>query len=798
MTSACKPLTRLIALAGAFLVVLAIADPASAQAADREGRLVREVHFSGLEQTPEQLVRNAIRTEAGQPYRSETIAQDIVRLTFLGRFDTIDVQVKQNADTSLVVTFELAEQPTLLSIEFVGSSRFDDEELEGLVLLRVGDQIDKSLIDKGARTIQLEYALKGNFAASVSYDKKRLAEKRELVYKITEGPRVRISELRFEGNAVFDDDRLYSQVSSEEQFWPFVAGFMDRTDLDQDAATLRKYYQDRGYLDAQVGRKIELSPRQTRAIVTFEINEGQQKTVREIKVVFRSSLDGPTTNDHLMSAEQIRYVLPLVSGGVYTDNRLENSREAIRYWYGHIGFINTKVRINSVFDPDKPVVDVVVEIEEGTGPTIVGDVPIIGLTRTQQKVLLRRIRGLEPGRPVNLQGLDETRELVKQSIWFSNGTITPLGDPDDPIRDFLIQANEKNTGMFRIGAGLSSDSGIFGTIAVEQRNFDIADIPESFDEFLAQRAFLGAGQTFNITLAPGNDTSTYAIGFREPYLFETDYFFETNLSAVQSVREDFDEGRISLRTGIGRRLGDVWTGNVRIRLEQIDIDAIEPSAPLDVAAVAGESQIGSIAVGLVRSTTDSNLEPSRGARLRLGLEQFGALGGDYNFTRLAMGYDQFWTLDQDFLGRKTILSLKFDGGYIPQDTADIPLFERFYSGGRDFRGFAFRGVGPRGIRSDTLLLGNDPVGGRFQFITRLQYDFPIYERALRWAFFTDQGTIQESFGFDQWRVAVGTGMRINLPFFSQAPIAIDFGFPLIEEATDETQLISFSFELPFN
>lgn len=796
MSTACHALIRLNIPILCLLFTLAWVLPSHAQGIDPEGRLVREVRVEGLDQTPRKLVDNTLRTAVGQPYRQDTVNDDIRRLTFLGRFDTVVAKVEDNGDGSIDVIFSVTEQARLLAMRFVGAKRFNNEQLMTQVLLKPGDPIDKSLIDRGTRAIELAYAEKGHFAASVTYDEKALDEKRELIFRITEGPRVRVTELRYEGNQVYEDDRLASQVGQETYLWPFIAGYMDRTQLDIDVAAIRKYYQDRGYLNAQVGRRIDLSPRQNRAIVTFEVNEGLQHTVRDIQVRFTQ--DGAPTNDQLMSEEQIRMVLSLVQGGVYSEDRLEDSREAVQLWYGEIGFINTRVQINRVFDPNQPKVDVVVEIEEGTGPTIVDDIVIIGLTRTDQKVLLRRVRGLEPGRPVNLAGLEETRRLVRESTWFSNGTITALGNEDDLYRTFLIEAEEKNTGSFSIGAGVSSDSGVFGAISLEQRNFDITDWPESMDEFLAQRAFLGAGQTFNITLQPGNDISNYSIGFREPYLFESDYFFDISLSAFEAVREDFDEGRIGIRTGFGRRLGDVWTGSLRFRYDQVDISDIEPDAPVDVFAVAGESDLSALGLSLTRSTTDSNITPSQGSRLNLGLNQYGALGGDYDFTRFTAGYSQFWTLDEDFLGRKTILSLQFDTGYIPQDTGDVPLFERFYAGGRDFRGFGFRGVGPRGIRNDTLTLGDDPVGGRFQFISRLQYEVPVYSQFVRWAFFTDQGTVQDEFGFDQWRVAVGTGVRLQIPFFGQAPIAIDFGFPILEEEGDDTQILSFSIDLPFN
>jgi len=795
---ACNPITRLIALTIATLVLLACVAPAQAQGIDPEGRLIRDVSFHGLVATPQLLVTNLTNTRAGQPYRAQTIQADIETLEFLNRFEVVQVKVEQNADGSVNVIFEVVELPQIAAVNFTGATRLDEEELRDLVLIQTGDPISISLIDRAVRAVENAYAEEGFFAATITYDQETLAETNELVFNIVEGPRVRVVELRYEGNTVFSDELLDNQVRSDTYSWPFISGFMDRNSLDVDVAAIRKYYRDRGYLNAQVGRRIDLSPRQNRAVVTFVIDEGQQYTVRDIEVRFLQ--DGVQTDDQLMSEQQIRYVLyrGLVRGGEYSDQRLMRSQEAIRIWYGEIGFINTDVTINRVFDNDLAVVDVVVEVTEGAGPTIVGDVMIIGLDRTQQKVLLRRLTGMEPGRPYNLSGMEQSRQLVQQSIWFNDGIITLLGDENDAVRDVLIDANERNTGTFSIGLGVSSDLGFFGAISMEQRNFDIADWPESWDEFLNQRAFLGAGQTFNVTLAPGNENSTYAVGFREPYLFESDYFLDLNASAVQSSREDFDEGRTTFRSGIGRRLGDVWTGSARMRLEQIQIDNIEPSAPTDVFASAGDSQLTSLGFTLVRSTTDSNITPSQGSRVTLSVNQIGLIGGDYDFTRIALGYNQFWTIDEDFMGRKTIVSFDIDTGYIPQDTSDVPVFERFYSGGRDFRGFAYRGAGPRGIRNDNMLLGEDPVGGRFQFITRLQYEFPVYEKFVRWAIFTDQGTVQDDIGFDEWRVTVGTGIRLTLPFFGQAPIAIDLGIPLIEQEGDQTQLISFNIEFPFN
>jgi len=43
---------------------------------------------------------------------------------------------------------------------------------------------------------------------------------------------------------------------------------------------------------------------------------------------------------------------------------------------------------------------------------------------------------------------------------------------------------------------------------------------------------------------------------------------------------------------------------------------------------------------------------------------------------------------------------------------------------------------------------------------------------------------------------VGTGVRVKLPIFGAAPLAIDVAVPLLKEDTDEEQVISFDLSLP--
>jgi outer membrane protein insertion porin family len=64
-------------------------------------------------------------------------------------------------------------------------------------------------------------------------------------------------------------------------------------------------------------------------------------------------------------------------------------------------------------------------------------------------------------------------------------------------------------------------------------------------------------------------------------------------------------------------------------------------------------------------------------------------------------------------------------------------------------------------------------------------------------FFTDSGTVDDSVSLNQYRVSVGSGLRLYIPMMGPAPIALDFAYPLVKQEFDSTQTFSFNAELPF-
>ena len=779
----------------ALLLVLAVpaawgppAGVARAQAGiDAEDRPVAEVRLQGLRQVPEQLVRNQIRMTAGNPYDGETVSGDVVRINHLGRFASVRAQVTPNDDGSVTLTYVVDEYPLLEDVQVVGNKAVTDQQVKELVLLSPGDPVDPFLIDRGLRLIEQQYRDRGHFVADVAVDEAALDEQRVLIYRVREGPRVRIQEIRFEFEAgqSIETKELRREVRSETYFPIFRKGTLSREQLELDAAAIRELYRERGYLDAQVGRRIDLSPDQTDASVVFLIDEGPRYLVDAVRV------EGAT----LFTDEQIRQHLELGSGDVYATSAQRRSVRNLELLYGRIGYIEADIAINRLFHDAAPKVDLLVTVAEEGRPHVVGKVEVRGNELTQTKVVLQQVRGMTPGRRFDLAGVRETRERLNQSRFFGEADVTILGSDEEVIRDVLLEVQEQNTGSISFGVGVSSDAGVLGAIDLTQRNFDVTDVPESAGEFFAGRSFRGAGQSFRLALQPGDEFSQYLVSLTEPHVFDSDYSATGTLFFRTREFDEYDEGRFGGNLGFGRRFGDVWSGSVRGRWEAVEIDSIDSTAPVDIFDVEGDSVISTLGLFVERSTIDNPGSPERGSRLSMGLERAGALGGDYDFTRLSADFRKFWTVSRDFLDRPSVFSVRLEGGYILEDD-EAPVFERFYAGGqRSFRGFEFRGIGPRGLnRSGNFT--DEAVGGDWLFLLGLEYEFPLFGENLRGVVFTDQGTVEDDIGFENWRVSVGTGVRLKVPFISPVPFALDFAIPLLDEETDETQVFSFDIDVP--
>ena len=360
----------------------------------------------------------------------------------------------------------------------------------------------------------------------------------------------------------------------------------------------------------------------------------------------------------------------------------------------------------------------------------------------------------------------------------------PFLDPTTPegVVDVDIIAEETTTGRFMFGVGVNSSAGLVGNIVIDEQNFDIWRFPRGWDDIRNATAWRGKGQRMRIELVPGTQVQRYLISFTEPYLFDTPVSLGVSGFFFDRIFKDWDEQRVGGRVSLGYEITPDLAAVASLRAENVNIRDPRVPTPPDLLNVLGDSDLYTGRIQLTHDTRDNAFLATEGHLVELAYEQG---FGEFDFPRGSLDYRRYFLVRQrpDRSGRH-VLSLRSRVAVTGNQT---PLFERYFAGGfSTLRGFDFRGASPR--------VFNVVVGGEFMLLGSVEYMFPITaDDMLRGVVFTDFGTVEESVKLesDDFRVAPGFGLRIQVPALGPAPIALDLAFPIAHEAGDEIENFTF-------
>jgi outer membrane protein insertion porin family len=759
----------------------------SSAAESLKGRHVEDVRVVGNTQVSTAVILNLVRTHEGDKFDPATVAEDYQRIYGLRKFSDVEAKVEPTA-RGVIVVFTVTEQKQIQRINFIGNAALDSQALQNAIDLKAGESIDQFRISLAKQALENLYRDKNFPEAHVDVDKEQLARDGELTFTVVEGPNVRIRKITFQSiNAgqplSFSTDRLKGQLTSKTWIFILRPGTFDPSIVEDDVAAVRRYYESKGFFDARVGRKLVWSPDLSEMQINFVVDEGVRYKIDRVQFV----------GNNTVSERGLRKDLKMVEGVSYDQDVVQRDvRQMVRDYspFGYIYDDNAtdpsylRIEPHTVFSSVPGHMVLEYDISEGK-PFRLGRVIVKGNTRTMDKVVLREMH-VSPGALYNSGEIQDAVERLKGTPYFSNVTVTPIGD-DPETRDLLVEVTEAKTASFNVGAGINSNGGVGGNLTYEQRNFDLTDWPSSIGDIFSDRAFIGAGQDFRASLEPGTQQTNASIRFTEPYIFDQPYSLSNEIYYRDRTRESYDDIRLGDRISLGHRFDYIYSGSVSFRGEDVRIGNIQDKEVRSdqILALSGQNGLTSVGVQLRRDTTTRGLLPSKGTTTTVGLESYGLLGGDFQFEKATASFDYYKTLSEDLLDRKTILRFYGDVGYI--FGGDDPFFERFYGGGiGSIRGFSFRGVSPRDGPS------NDQVGGDFSATGTVEVSFPLATEILRGVVFTDFGTVEHDVQIGVVRSSIGTGFRLTLPFLGQVPIALDFAIPITKDHYDSTQFISFS------
>ena len=761
-------------LALAALVTQATADPPA-------GKEIAEVVVQGnrLRSTKEILAK--MNTRPGQRY-SEVVAQeDVGRLLSQGWFPTSGVQLstQDRPDGKVTVILTVRELPsTVQEIIYRGVDHISKDEREKLTGLKRGAPMSPAFNQSARQSLIRKYHEMGRYWSTVDLVEGNRIEDTRVVFNVVEGPVVKVGSIKFQFFGPTSGDvstgRLRTQIQSSSAILGMISGDYNPVQVELDIVKLAEYYHNLGYLDARVDRELIWSDDHRSVTVVFHIEEGQRYKVAKVQI------DGNKVHDEF----KLLGYTDLRNGDVYDKFVIQGDLKRIKDFYGYQG---RPVAVKETIHQAGNEVVVHYQIEEKE-PVRIADVKVYGNTITRDNVIRRQLN-LYPGQILSFPDLLQAeRNLSRLGIFEEDpaqGTKPTVEierpEVDEPFKNILVNVKEKPTGSFMVGAGVTSDAGVTGSIVVNERNFDILRFPTSFEDLMEGRAFRGAGQEFRIEAVPGTIFQRYTASWREPYLFDSQYSLGVSGYYFQRMYNEYDEDRVGGRVTVGRQLNNLWSVNLTTRVEEVTVKDVSVFAPPEIARDIGHHDILGLKLGLTRDERDSFLRPTSGSLINVGAEQ---VLWDYNFPILTADATKYWTTYQrkDGSGRH-VLALR---SQISWAGSDAPVFERFYAGGfQSMRGFQFRGVGP--------YINGFNVGGDFAWLNSIEYQIPLLANDnLFFVTFLDSGTVESKIGIKDYRVSAGAGLRIAIPqLLGPVPLAFDLAIPLNKGPDDRKQVFSF-------
>ena len=793
-------------------------------------------------------ITRGLLLRAGQPFEARKAKADTENLWHERRL-AIDIRGQLTGDQVEIYLLVLREVQVFERLEFQGLVHLERFDVDALLGLYVDRQVTSVESVAMRNVLVARYRRDGYAFASVTIDERdplvgeSSSDRLRMVaiFRIDEGPKVTIRRLSFRGNVSFPSEPVLglfgagdylardSHILSDPAGTFASGGAYSRELIEEDLDRLRLFYRARGFLDASVTLADQsFTTDRTQVDLDVQVVEGQQYRIQSVRVVYVDAQQ----REIAAGAEQypmadVVAVLKAKAGAFYNYDQIRRDQRAIEEYYGRRGHPAISFpgmdKVVGAFRVGWPrerytsdaKVEITFEIFEGT-PKSLREVLIRGNQYSRDKVIRRKVYAM-PGERIDMSKVQRSINYLRDTRFFQDPIsfegpryeLLPVGDNSD-VLDLAIDVKDGQTGEFRWGIGISTGAGASASFEFNKRNFDIWNPPTSlnpvtmFDEILSNRAFHGGGQNLTLLAAPGTQISQFAVGFIEPDLFGQQFdTISLSVNGRKRTRRYGNEGYTTDTLGadveIARNFTEEFSTGIRLRDETVDTTIDQPNVVLPVVDAEGSSELRGMRFRTAYTDYDSRQRPTAGGQLALTFEVLGGpFGADQNMWKGTASSHVYTPVRENELGHKYILHWEqfFGLAQAYADTDDVFLTERFYMGGGDLRGFDFRGAGPTQFGL--------PYGGDATYRSSVELSIPLVatrmerdlldRELLRGVLFTDFGLLGLSLSdptFNEPRLNVGFGLRIEVPVL-EIPIAIDLGWPILFEQTDDRRQFYFS------
>ena len=732
----------------------------------------------------------------GLSVSSSEFPRAVKRLWQLGLFDDIQIRYDNEDEEGLSLTIIVKESSVLGDVHYKGNRKIKIRKFEEELNLVTGQRIKPNLLYDKVKKIEDLYAEKGYLMADVNAELTKPENEsnlfggkardltQDIIFKIKENKKVKLSNIRFEGNETYSDLRLRLAMKDiKQQRWYFFwrAAF-DQDKFEEDLENIRKHYRNKGYRDFKIiSDSVHYTEDKQNMDLVLTVKEGPMYNYRNF------SWDG----QNLYNEKILSQALGLEKGDKYSQEDFEKAvYERMQNLYMDRGYIYSRIepQITPAGMDSLDIHFVIVENHK----VYIRNIVIRGNEKTRENVIRRQLR-IFPGDVFNKDRLMRSYREIMMLNYFGNVLPDVVPIDDDEV-DVEIVVEEKPSGTANMQMGFSQAFGVTGGGGFSLPNW------KGKGQHLALSFDVGTnyGNSFytNSSYQPSKKRQA-SFSFTDPMVNDTKnllgasifYSFRGRSSMYYSPLDATMVGS-SLRWG--RRFkwpDDFFRGSWSFQILQRMYEAETPEELEQYTSGLNETIGVNITQAINRDSRDHPEFTTQGSLMSItSTISGGPLGGNEDFHKHVLNLEWYTPTFWKFV---LMSSLKLGAiNMLPSmddERSVIPFSERFIMGGNGLmygnplRGYEDNRVGPMTSR------GN-PVGGNALAKVAMEFRVPFSENPVVYGLiFAEMGNVwaetslQEKFSlprvgpFDLKR-STGAGIRFFMPMIGMLGFDLGYGF----------------------
>jgi outer membrane protein insertion porin family len=705
---------------------------------EQPGTIIDRIIFIGNRRIRSDTLKARIFSRDGDPYNEETLRRDFQALWNTQFFEDVKLRVEDSPDgpNHKNVIFEVKERPVIRRIRYDGIHSVSESDIldrfkERKVGLTVESQFDPTRIKKAEVVLKELLGEHGRQFAKVTPQYERVAASNAviLVFKIEEGPKVKVGRISFTGNHAFSNRKLIRAMRHDRPYAiplyiteiSVLHKTYDREKLNEDLEVgVRGLYQDNGYFKVVVNEPtlenidtegyrlgVPLTGRtHGKAVnINIKIDEGDRYKMGTLKIV---SADPDKALS--LKVDALKSIFPLKEGDIFSTAKIRKALDDYRKAYGQYGFIDFTAEPQTDIDEAAKRIDITMRFTEEK-QYYVRRIDFVGNTTTRDKVIRRELL-LDEGQLFNKRAWEISILRLNQLDYFDrieeDKAVEIKRNQKEGTVDLTLKLKEKGKQSIGLQGGVSGLAGTFIGLTYQTNNF------------------LGLGERLTFSAQVGDIQRSFMFGFTEPYLFDRPIttgftIFSSKYSFNQARQEALLLGQsVSINPQFIQNYNQDSTGftlvasyplkklsfarvGVTYGLTRTTITPFNDASrflfeDIQFRSVAGPSALSGIVSSTISptityNTIDNPTNEHSGKSYFYSLSFTGGpLGGNVNTITNVFDWKYFHPIQK----RRNVIgfhaTVAHTTGYAGKE---VPPFSRFYMGGEnDVRGFDIRSISP--------------------------------------------------------------------------------------------------------